>query len=46
VAAYEEMFRLYRRLYFSLGVRKSEALTIGDVLPQLRRMAEKARTPK
>ena len=43
VAVYEELFRLYRRLYFALGVKKSEPVTIGDVLPQLRRIAEKAR---
>ena len=43
VTAYEELFRLYKRLYFALGVRKSESVMIGDVLPQLRRMAEKAR---
>ena len=46
VMVYEEMFRLYKRLYFALGVRKSEPITIGDVLPQLRRTAEKARKLK
>jgi L-ribulokinase len=46
VLLYEEMFRLFRRLYFTLGVRKSESLAIGDVLPQLRRMAERARKSK
>ena len=46
VAVYEELFRLYKRLYFALGVRRSEPMTIGDVLPQLRRVAEKARKLK
>jgi L-ribulokinase len=46
VMVYEELFRLYKRLYFALGVRRSEPVTIGDVLPQLRRVAEKARTLK
>jgi L-ribulokinase len=43
VTVYEELFRLYRRLYFSLGVKKSESLAIGDVLPQLRRIADRVR---
>jgi L-ribulokinase len=46
VVVYEELFRLYKRLYFALGVRRSESVTIGDVLPQLRRVAEKARKLK
>ena len=33
VMIYEEMFRLYKRLYFALGVRKSESIAVGDVLP-------------
>ena len=43
VLVYEELFRIYRRLYFALGVKRSEPVTIGDILPQLRRTAEKAR---
>jgi L-ribulokinase len=46
VMVYEELFRLYKRLYFALGMRKSEAVTMGDLLPQLRRIAEKARKAK
>jgi len=43
VAVYEELFRLYKRLYFALGTKKSEAVAIGDVLPQLRQIARVAR---
>ena len=43
VQVYEDLFRLYRRLYFSLGVKRSEPIGIGDILPTLRRTAEKAR---
>ena len=46
VTVYEEMFRLYKRLYFGLGTRKSEPVAIGDILPSLRRIAEKARKLK
>ncbi len=46
VIVYEEIFRLYKRLYFALGTRKSDPIAIGDVLPQLRRTAEKARKLK
>jgi L-ribulokinase len=46
VAIYEELFRLYKRLYFALGTKKSEAVAIGDVLPQLRQIATMARTAK
>lgn len=46
VVIYDELFRIYKRLYFALGVRKSEAISLGEVLPQLRRMAEKVRNSK
>jgi L-ribulokinase len=46
VAVYEELFRLYKRLYFALGMKKSEAVAIGDVLPQLRQIAANARAAK
>jgi L-ribulokinase len=46
VAVYEELFRMYKRLYFALGVRKSEPTSIGDVLPRLRQMAAESRAGK
>jgi L-ribulokinase len=41
---YEELFPLYRRLYFSFGNPRSEAAAIGDVLPALRRLAAATRS--
>ncbi len=38
-AVYEELFGLYRKLYFALGRQTSEPASIGDVLPTLRRIA-------
>lgn len=43
VAVYDELYRLYKRLYFALGRKQSEAVAIGDVLPQLRQIAAQAR---
>jgi L-ribulokinase len=43
VVVYEEMFRMYKRLYFALGAKKSEAVAIGDVLPRLRQIAAQVR---
>jgi L-ribulokinase len=43
VAVYEELFRLYKRLYFAFGSKKSEPVAIGDVLPKLRQTAAAAR---
>jgi L-ribulokinase len=42
-AVYQELYPLYRKLYFGFGERKSPALEIGDVLPELRRIAAQAR---
>ncbi|HSK11129.1 MAG TPA: ribulokinase [Vicinamibacterales bacterium] len=42
-ATYEELFPLYRALYFSLGARASEPAPLGHVLPALRRVAAEAR---
>ncbi|HEX3438226.1 MAG TPA: ribulokinase [Pseudacidobacterium sp.] len=38
-AVYNRLFALYRKLYFALGKRNAEATTIGDVLPELRKIA-------
>ena len=33
VACYEELYQLYRKVYFALGARGAEAVPMGDVLP-------------
>jgi L-ribulokinase len=40
---YEELFGLYRELYFGFGSANSSAVSVGRVLPTLRRMAAAAR---
>jgi L-ribulokinase len=39
VALYDELFALYSTVYFSFGQRGSKAESLGDVLPELRRIA-------
>jgi L-ribulokinase len=38
-----ELYALYRKLYFGFGERRSEAVAIGGVLPELRAIAARAR---
>jgi L-ribulokinase len=45
-AIYEDLYALYRKLYFSFGNRKSIAVEVGDVLPGLREIAARARRGK
>lgn len=45
-AASQELFDLYRKLYFAFGQRTSAGVEIGDVLPELRRLAAQARGGK
>jgi L-ribulokinase len=40
---YNLLYSLYRRLYFGMGVEGSSAISTGDVLPELRRLAATAR---
>jgi L-ribulokinase len=40
---YEELYSLYRQLYFGLGRRSADPVRLGDVLPALRRVAAQAR---
>jgi L-ribulokinase len=40
---YEELFGLYRELYFGFGNAHSSAVSVGGVLPALRRLAAAAR---
>jgi L-ribulokinase len=41
---YEELYSLYRKLYFAFGKPGSEAVAVGDVLPALRRIAAESRS--
>jgi L-ribulokinase len=41
-AVYERLFALYRKAYFALGTRSAEAVPLGDILPELRKIAEDA----
>ena len=38
-AVYERLYALYRKVYFGLGTRSAEACALGDVLPELRKIA-------
>ncbi len=42
-AAYEQLYALYRKLYFAFGRTDSEAVDIGGVLPALRKLATQVR---
>jgi len=42
-ATYEELYPLFRKLYFSFGGRGSNPIELGDVLPELRRIASRDR---
>jgi len=41
-ATYNRLFKHYRKLYFALGKRGAEAADLGDVLPELRKIAAEA----
>jgi L-ribulokinase len=43
IGVYDELFAIYRALYFSFGRQGSSPIAIGDVLPTLRRVASDAR---
>jgi L-ribulokinase len=43
VGTYRELYSLFRRLYFSFGARGSNPIELGDVLPELRRIAGSVR---
>jgi L-ribulokinase len=44
VERYERLYQLYRKLYFALGERTASPVALGDVLPELRLIAEQARS--
>jgi L-ribulokinase len=41
---YEELYLLYRKLYFGFGSAGAAPVAVGDILPALRRIASHART--
>ena len=43
VAVYRELYPLYRKLYFAFGQKGARAVEIGDVLPEIRRIASEVR---
>ena len=43
-SVYEELFGLYRQLYFGFGNKNSEPATLGAILPSLRRLAAGAKS--
>jgi len=36
---YGQLFALYKKIYFALGTRSAQGVPLGDVLPELRRIA-------
>ncbi len=42
-AIYDQLYPLYRRVYLALGRRDSPSAPLGDVLPELRRIAARTR---
>lgn len=40
VAIYERLYALYRKPYFALGTRSGPTTPLGDVLPELRSIAD------
>jgi L-ribulokinase len=44
VAVYQELYPLYRKLYFALGRKDSDAASIGDVMPEIRRIGAEVRS--
>ncbi|MCZ2156718.1 MAG: ribulokinase [Bryobacterales bacterium] len=43
VATYERIYALFRKTYFALGRKGAEAMPLGDVLPELRSIAQEIR---
>jgi L-ribulokinase len=43
LARYEKLYQLYRKVYFALGTRNAATAALGEVLPELRNIAEEAR---
>jgi L-ribulokinase len=43
VAVYQQLYPLYRKLYFAFGEKQSAAASIGDVMPEIRRIGAEVR---
>jgi L-ribulokinase len=43
VLVYQKLYPLFRKLYFALGQKNSAAVSVGEVLPILRRVAQQAK---
>ncbi|ADW68282.1 ribulokinase [Granulicella tundricola] len=43
VARYDELFEIYKAIYFAFGAKDGAAVAMGHVLPELRRIAVEAR---
>ena len=43
VAVYQELYPLYRKLYFAFGQKGAAPVAIGDVLPEIRRIGAEVR---
>ncbi|SFS09924.1 L-ribulokinase [Granulicella pectinivorans] len=43
VAVYEELYQLYRSVYFAFGTPGAEAVSLGEVLPKIRKIAASVR---
>lgn len=43
VAVYQELYPLYRKLYFAFGQKDASGAAIGDILPEIRRIAAEVR---
>jgi L-ribulokinase len=43
VQTYDELYPLFRKIYFSLGDKQSEPVSLGHILPELRRIAALSR---
>lgn len=46
VAVYNRLYRHYRNVYFALGTRNAAAVPLGDVLPDLRKIAAEVLSEK
>ena len=40
-AVYERLYALYKKTYFALGTRSAHAVPLGDILPELRKIASR-----